>query len=301
MSRRRLTLLALAVLALLLISVPVAHAAAGGGSSGFGGGGGGEGGGGRGAGLYILIQILIRVAIFGHGLGALILIGLVILVLMFTSVAPRVRAFWSASESQGRASRRRTAQRDRRVGMAAAEAAEDDPAFAADVVKRDAARLFSQIQAAWDAGDRDRLRRLVSPELMAEWERRLDDFERRGWRNRTKPIGEPTVEYVGLSHRGERDTDRVVVRIEAKLRDYVEDHQGHHVKRAGRLSETIRVREFWTLRRSQGRWMLASISRAPRALTHSTSRSCPPLGPMRPRCGTRRWSSGRWTTPCRRR
>ncbi len=189
----------------------------------------------------------------------MILIGLVLLAVLFTTVAPKVSAFWSATDSRGRASRRRTAQRDRRVGLAAAEAAEDDPAFAPDVVKRDAARLFTKIQTAWDAGDRQRLRRLVAPKLMAEWERRLDDFERRGWRNRTQPIGEPTVEYVGLTHRGEHESDRVVVRIEAKLRDYVEDRQGHHIKRAGRLSETTRMREFWTLRRSHGRWTLASI------------------------------------------
>ena len=60
-------------------------------------------------------------------------------------------------------------------------------------------------------------------------------------------IGEPTVEYVGLNHRGDAQTDSVTVRIEAKLRDYVEDRSGNHIKRAGRLSETVRLREFWTL------------------------------------------------------
>jgi len=72
-------------------------------------------------------------------------------------------------------------------------------------------------------------------------------------------IGEQTVEYVGLTHRGEA-SDCVTVRIEAKLRDYVTDRLGNHVKRAGHLSETVRLREFWTLRRDgHGRWILASI------------------------------------------
>jgi predicted lipid-binding transport protein (Tim44 family) len=258
MTRGKRALLLLAAAALLtLIAVPVAQAAAGGGSAGFGGGGGGHGG--RGAGLYILFQILIRIAIFGHGLGVLIIIGLIVLALVFTNLAPRVRSFWSATQSQGPAARRRSAHRERRVELAAAEAADEDPAFAPDAVKPAASRLFTDIQAAWDANDRVRLRGLVAPELMTEWNQRLDDFERRGWRNRSEPIGEPTVEYVGLTNRGDEQSHRVVVRLEAKLRDYVEDGRGNHIKRAGRLSETIRIREFWTLTRRDNKWILASI------------------------------------------
>jgi predicted lipid-binding transport protein (Tim44 family) len=155
------------------------------------------------------------------------------------------------------------AERQRRVTAAAAEAAEDDPEFAADLVKPAAATLFNQIQTAWDAGDRIKLRRLVAPDLLSEWERRLDDLARRGWRNRVEVLDEPIVEYVGLSHRGDAKTDRVTVRIEAKLRDYVTDHVGNHLKRAGRLTETVKVREFWTLGKTQGgRWRLISIEHA---------------------------------------
>jgi predicted lipid-binding transport protein (Tim44 family) len=244
--------------ALALILVPDALAAAGGGSSGFGGGGGG--GGGRGAGLYILIQILIRIAIFGHGLGALILVGLILLAVAFVNLAPRAQAFWSAQESSGPTARRRVAQRQRRVELAAAEAAEDDPAFAPDAVRQAAARLFTNIQSAWDARDRTRLRRLVAPTLLAEWERRLDGLARQGWHNRVQPLGEPAIEYVGLTHRGDPAQDRVVVRIEARMRDYVEDLHGNHIKRSGRVTETTLTREFWTLAKAgSGGWRLASI------------------------------------------
>src|SRR5439155_14828056 len=123
----------------------------------------------------------------------------------------------------GVASRRRTAARERRVELAAAEASEDDTAFSPEQVRSQAGKLFVEVQSAWDAADRVRLRGLVAPELLSEWERRLDDFERKGWRNRVQPIGEPSIEYVGLSNRGEDRADRVVVRIEARLRDYVED------------------------------------------------------------------------------
>ena len=49
------------------------------------------------------------------------------------------------------------------------------------------------------------------------------------------------------------------MRIEAKLRDYVVDRNGRHIKGQGQLSETRRLREFWTLRRRGNRWILGSI------------------------------------------
>ena len=258
-NHRRLLIAAAITVAIALIAAPAALAAAGGGSSGFGGGGEG-GGGGRGVGFYILIQILIRIAVIGHGLGVLILIGIALLYVLFARAVPQAPRFWSAQSSAGKKSRRRTAERQRRVQAAAAEAAEEDPAFAADVVKLAAARLFKQIQAAWDAGDRATLTSLVGPDLLTEWGRRLDDLDRRGWHNHVEVLGEPTIEYVGLNHRGDIATDRVTVRIEAKLRDYVTDRYGNHLKRAGRLTETVRIRECWTLARSQsGRWRLISI------------------------------------------
>jgi predicted lipid-binding transport protein (Tim44 family) len=266
MRRRTLIIVLLGLAALTLLLAPEALAAGGSGSSGFGGGGsfgGGGGGGGRGAGLYILIQILIRLIIFGHGIGALIVLGLVVLAFVYFRLAPRFRDAYRAQEEQGHAARRQHARRQRRVELAAAEAAEDDPAFAPDTVRTAAARLFNDIQTAWDAGDRTRLKRLVAPDLLSEWERRLNDFGRRGWRNRVQPLGPPTVEYVSLVHHGQPGSDRVVVRIEARIRDFVEDQLGNHIKRTGRVTETVRLREYWTLLRSPANharpWILASI------------------------------------------
>lgn len=260
--RRTALLVALAVAITALVLAPTALASAGGGSAGFGGGGGGGGeggGGGRGVGVYILIQLLIRIALLGHGLGALVLIGIAIVYFLVTRVVPQSRGAWSAQGSSGRRARRRVAQRERRVETAAAVAADEDEAFAPDVVKANGTALFKQVQAAWSAGDRAKLAKLVGPDLLAEWDRRLDDLERRGWSNHVEVIGEPTVEYVGLAHRGDA-SDCVTIRIEAKLRDYVTDRLGNHVKRAGHLSETVRLREFWTLKRGDhGRWILASI------------------------------------------
>jgi predicted lipid-binding transport protein (Tim44 family) len=262
--KRRTLIICLVALAVLALA-PEALAAGGGGSGGFGGGGGGGegGGGGGGAGLYIIIQILIRVAILGHGLGLLVLLGLAVIYLIYKHLAPRARDAYTAQRDQGRASRRRVATRERRVELAAAEAAEDDPAFAPDAVRSAAGTLFRDIQLAWDAEDRDTLQKLVGPDLLREWNRRLDDFQRRGWHNRVQPLEPATVEYVSLVHRGQPGADQVVVRIEARMRDFVEDRQGKHIKRTGHMTETIRLREYWTLLRTADGadrpWILGSI------------------------------------------
>jgi predicted lipid-binding transport protein (Tim44 family) len=259
MTKRKL-LIALGVLAIvMLIVAPSALGAAGGGSAGFSGGGGGGGGGGSGFALYILIDLLIHIALIGHGLGALFLIALGLLYLFVTRVVPMMQARYATAAASRSGGRHRSSQRERRVQLAAAEAAEDDPEFAPENVLATAERLFFEIEKAWDAEDRVHLRGLVAPDLLAEWERRLDDFDRRGWRNHVEPIGRPKIEYVGLNHKGDRDNDRVVVKIDARLKDYVIDSYGRHLKRTGRLGETSRMREFWTLGRRGPHWVLISI------------------------------------------
>ncbi len=259
MTRRRALLIILTALVLALLVAPAAFASAGGGSAGFSGGGGGGGGHGSGFAIYIVLQLLFRIALLGHGLGALVLIALALIYFFFKRFLPYLQQ-WLATRAGARSGgHQRSSQRERRVELAAAEAADEDPAFAPDNVRATAKRLFGEIQKAWDAEDRGHLRELVGSDLLVEWERRLDDFDRRGWRNHVQPLGEPTIEYVGLTRKGDRDTDRVVVRIDARLKDYVVDRYGRHLKRNGRLGETTRVREFWTLGRRGQQWVLVSI------------------------------------------
>jgi predicted lipid-binding transport protein (Tim44 family) len=260
--KRRVLLIALGALVLGLLAAPAALAAAGGGSAGFSGGGGGGGGGGHGSGfaLYILIDLLIHIALLGHGLGALVLIALALAYYFFTRFLPKMQAAAAERNAHRAGGRRKTSERERRVELAAAEAADEDPDFAPDTVRATAAQLFIDIQRAWDADDRVALRGLVAPDLLAEWERRLDDFARRGWHNHVEPIGTPVVEYVGLHRKGDPDTDRIVVRMDARIKDYVVDNFGREIKRTGALGEINHVREFWTLqRRARGHWVLASI------------------------------------------
>jgi predicted lipid-binding transport protein (Tim44 family) len=245
-----------------------ALARGGGGSGGFGGGGGGRGGGGGGGGGY-----------YGGGsssggggsagLAIAIVVGIIVLYFLVYFLVQRQRQRSSASTEgsiQRRGAKLRKA-RERKVELAAAEAAEDDAAFESKRVHADAEKLFLDIQTAWDREDRDRLARLVAPELLTEWVRRLDNFKAKGWHNHVEVRGPVQVQYVGLVNRGEDEEDRVVVRIEATLLDVVITKHGRHVKQAGSSTEVSRMAEYWTLEKPAGEkrtpqspeWILHSI------------------------------------------
>jgi predicted lipid-binding transport protein (Tim44 family) len=242
MNGRRVSRAIASAAVLTALSAAPAYAAAGGGSAGFHGGGGGGGGGGK---LFILLWLIT------HPIALAIVVGIGLSLWFYA---------WVGSE---RAKARR-GKRVRRVELAAAEASEDDAAFSPDVVREQATRLFKDIQAAWDARDQTRLRELVGPDLMVEWGRRLDDFDRKGWRNRVSIVLGPKVEYVGMTNRAEDRDDRVVVRVEATLSDRVVDRAGNAMSHGGAVSDRRSLAEYWTLgkRERDGRWMLLSIEQA---------------------------------------
>ena len=223
-----------------------ALALAGGGSGGFGGGGGGGGGGGYSGGYY------------GGGGGSghasatawIVAIGIVVgWVVIYSLIAVWVKDY---RVMRGLKRRRRA------VEAAAAEAAEDDPKFASDRVRADAAGLFREIEGAWSREDRDALARLVGPELLTEWNRRLDGLKAKGWHNQVEIQGDPEIWYVGLRNLEADADDRVVVRIRARVRDYVKTQTGILFEH-GKSSANVKMDEYWTLGRRDGRWMLVSI------------------------------------------
>jgi predicted lipid-binding transport protein (Tim44 family) len=234
---------------LLLGRAADALARGGGGSSGFGGGGGGFGGGGRSVGRGIGGGVGFGVGRHAGGvaLGLVILIVVVVLAVLLASLIIGLRY------------RARRRERVRQVELAAREAAEDDPEFASDVVRAEVARVFRDIEAAWSVADRSRLSHLVGPDLMVEWNRRLDDFAHRGWRNEVSIVDGPQIEYVGMTNRSEDRDDRVVVRVSARLHDVVFDRHGNEMLRSDSRSEVSSMCEYWTMAKRDGHWTLLSI------------------------------------------
>jgi predicted lipid-binding transport protein (Tim44 family) len=207
----------------------------GGGGGGFGGGGGGGFGGGGGSGSGGGDPL---VAVFVLGGFALLVLYLVLRSGLY---------------------HRKVSKRDLRVRTASAEAAEDDAYFAADELEQHASALFRAAQMAWDARDRAALAKLVGPDLLVEWNRRLDDFDRKHWHNRVQVLADPDVRYVGITNREDDAEDRAVVRITAQLCSYVEDGNGRRIMRKGDNDDLMTLEEYWTLARREGQWMVQSI------------------------------------------
>ena len=223
----------MALLTLLLAQAGSGSGGFGGGGGGFSGGGGGYSGGGGGSGEG---DPFVAVVVLG-------LFGVLVLFLVLRSGLYH----------------RKVRRRDLRVRMASAEAAEDDAYFAADELELHAAALFRAAQMAWDARDRAALAKLVGPDLLVEWNRRLDNFDRKHWHNRVEVVAEPEVRYVGITNREDDAEDRAVVRITAKLRAYVEDGNGRRIMRKGEKDDEITLEEYWTLAPRDGQWMVQSI------------------------------------------
>jgi predicted lipid-binding transport protein (Tim44 family) len=249
-----------------------ALARGGGGSAGFGGGGGGFGGrgfGGRGFGGHFPIFLPI-----GAG-GVLIVVFLVVVLIVAASLrqqrppgtsanaglhlAEHLRAAGIVLNFLNPLARRRRRRRQQRVELAAYEAAEDDGEFAPEVVHAEAEQLFRGVQKAWSEDDRDRIKHLAGSELGHEWQRRLTDFDRRGWRNEVTIEGPVEIDYVGLSHGASDHHDHVVVWISARLRDVVMDQRGRTIGRNESLGNASRMSEYWTLGKRDGHWVVVSI------------------------------------------
>jgi predicted lipid-binding transport protein (Tim44 family) len=245
---------ALALAALLATTAP-AFARGGGGSSGFSGGGGGGGGGGYGGGG----------GFGGGGGGGIGLFVIILLVGGFFAVSALITVVAKRRRARARA------ERDTRVSTASAEAAEDDPVFAADAVKTSASALFTDIQRAWSANDAAALERMLGPDLLTEWKLRLADFDRRGWTNEVQVLDGPHVQYIGIVNREGEADDHVTVCITAKLSDVVKTSSGAVMVRNDDSDAVQVMCEYWTLSRRNGGWFLTSIEQEAEGAHHLTA------------------------------
>ena len=296
---RRMFFGAIVVALVSVLAAPVVDAAPGGGTGGYSGGGGGSGGhssgggsgsgGGFSGGGFSGGGSSNRSSYNDYGgtsgsgdssssgtdgsewvwLFGLVVVGVVAYTIYSTMVSKRAAFQGSGGDwDGGRVVTRRPVgpgrmlrrKREEQVEVAAEEAAMEDTAFTPESVKQSARDLHKASVEGWTAGDREALAKLVGPDLMVEWKRRLDDFDRKGWHNITERLSEPAVEYLGLVNREGETEDRVTVRIEAEIRDYTVDSAGKHLLRTDDTDEVTKLPEYWTLgRHDDGSWYLVSI------------------------------------------
>jgi predicted lipid-binding transport protein (Tim44 family) len=142
--------------------------------------------------------------------------------------------------------------------------------FAADAVKAAADTLYRELQTAWSERDVAALQSRLGPDLLVEWRRRLEDFERKGWINSVAIEKGPGIAYVGLVNREGEGEDRVTVSISATLRSVVRTSDGFTMYRDEDSDKDglIDICEYWTLARSGDGWRLVSIEQEEEGAHH---------------------------------
>jgi predicted lipid-binding transport protein (Tim44 family) len=162
---------------------------------------------------------------------------------------------WAVAELVKRPGDRRLRRRVEAVEAAAGTASP----YGAVAVTQAAERLFTEMQSAWDAEDRERLAQISDPGLMADWVKRLDGYAAAGKRQRVAVLDGPQLDYVSLM----ADRGLVRLRVRAKLRrgfERTDSSQRPAPKRP--VGGKIALVEFWTLSRSGDDWILYSTRSA---------------------------------------
>lgn len=225
------------------------------GSRGFGGGGFGFGGfvpflffGGGGIFLILLLLFLLPVFLGATRSGGY----------AATSTRPRQK---DSLRFNKRRILSRAKQRESQVRGKLLVAAEDDPDFDYDNVLSQSTKLVQDVQDAWNRADRSALKRLLGEGLYGEWDLRLRDFERRGWRDHVTWNREPKALIVDFQNHAHDSMDRVVILAEMDLNEKVVDSDGYLLEEDvdSPFYSSGPAYEFWTLGKDRGSWRLLSI------------------------------------------
>jgi hypothetical protein len=140
-----------------------------------------------------------------------------------------------------------------RAHYAAVEAAEDDPDFSPDVIEHSVDEVVSLADGLWQGGFRDLGDRLDAG-LVKAWAR--------SWQSclgsELEAVGKPSVDLLSVVKREDEEEDRVVARVRVRIR--CQNPKGgtlgvHHTHSD----------ERWTFGRSEGAWVLVSVSGDPLA------------------------------------
>ncbi len=148
--------------------------------------------------------------------------------------------------------------------------------YGVPAVTEAAQRLFTEMYSAWDAGDRETLARISEPDLMADWNKRLDGYAAEGKRQRIKVLKGPKLDYVSLL----ADRELVRLRVRATLRRGFEPAHRNRLEVQRRpVGTKVAVEEFWTLSRSSSGWILCA-TRPRRFRTEYTGEAIIPATPV---------------------
>lgn len=120
-------------------------------------------------------------------------------------------------------------------------------------------RALHEVQAAWSEADRDRLARLVTPEMLGYLGEQLDEDARRGVRNRVRDLAFEEGDVAEAWREGAREYVTVAMRYSMVDEDVPTGVPASVPATAPRTTAT----EYWTFVRVQGGpWLLSAIQQA---------------------------------------
>ena len=212
----------------------------------------------------------------GRGLPVLVLLGSLVAILLITarlrrprqpgsrpaSVAPdmllrsairqtRERCASARARAAALLHRRQRARRVREVELAVLDAARDDDRLAPQRITNAADALLRLVYLAWDARDPKRLATLMSPDLLAVWERALDADAAAGRHRRAQVMDEVKIDLVGLTA-GAAGAATAIVLIEAELQIIVHNPDGTRASDSNQRPATQALCQYWTLALGEG-------------------------------------------------
>lgn len=121
-------------------------------------------------------------------------------------------------------------------------------------------RALHEVQAAWSEADRDRLARLVTPEMLGYLSEQLDEDARRGMRNRVRDLAFEEGDVAEAWREGAREYVTVAMRYSMVDEDVP---TGAPASVPATTAPRTTATEYWTFVRVQGGpWLLSAIQQA---------------------------------------
>lgn len=146
---------------------------------------------------------------------------------------------------------RRTRRALQRLGARA-------PHFAWLPLKERVSEVFAWVHSAWDQGKMDLARDYMTAWYVRNQQLQLDKWERDGLRNVTSDVKIKSLTPLYVSHAlVSGEPDRVVVEIEAEMRDYLVDRASGKVMQGDKTLGTSTT--VWSFVHQDGRWLLSNI------------------------------------------
>jgi hypothetical protein len=184
--------------------------------------------------------------------------------LLLAIVAGGIAASWIAAVF-GRARHERALlkahARAGRAKGAAIEAAEENPLFDPDEIKRSIENVVLLGGALWRANDASGLDDRPDAHLIAAWAR-----SREAWLGGALEVeGEPSVDLLEVVNRGSESEDRVIARVRLHVHCDHPRPYGEGVLNNLTARHRARLDERWTLGRGATRWLLLSVDGDPLA------------------------------------